>query len=242
MRVPILILTVGLLFGSFSFAQTADRPVGQPDPASTGVQTAQQYLRDITISKFEDASFWFTSMPKDQGYIAWRQLPGRPAERESLDEDRLEAEQQLGIPPGNQVLGVKVDFYKRGMNQFHIYPMRPLPIEGICKTVSVWVVGRNFNHTLKMLISDYFGRIQEITVGKLNFTGWKKMTVAIPPSITQTDYHYADRNGIKFLGFRVDCDLLESRGRYYIYFDDLSAVTDLFLEKAMDQDDMADIW
>ena len=108
--------------------------------------------------------------------------------------------------------------------------------------MSVWVVGRNFNHVLKVMILDYFGEYKEITVGKLNFLGWKKMTFAIPPGITQSDYHYTAKNGIQFLGFKVECDIDESYGRYYLYFDDLSAVTDLFLETNLDVDDMQDIW
>ncbi len=240
MRRLIGFAVIFFLISLMAFSQT--KPVGEPDASKLGVDSAQQYLKDITVTKFEDASFWFTTMPQDQGQITWRQLDGSPAGKVELDAERLKDEEAIGIPSGRYVLGVRVDFYKRGLNEFYIYPMRPLAIEGISKTLSVWVVGRNFNHVLKVLVADYFGRHQEITLGKLNFTGWKKMTVAVPPTITQTDYHYTDRNGIKFLGFKVECDLLESRGRYYIYFDDLSAVSDLFLEQALDVDDMADIW
>jgi hypothetical protein len=242
MRLLSWFIAIILVICFSAFSQISERPVGQPDAEKTGVDTAQQFLRDITVTKFEDASFWFTTMPVDQGLITWRQLEGSPAAKLELDAERIKDEEALGIPIGRYVLGVRVDFYRRGMNEFYIYPMRPLAIEGICKTLSVWVVGRNFNHTLKMIIEDYFGRHQEVTMGKMNFTGWKKMTVAVPPSIVQSDYHYTDRNGIKFLGFKVECDMLEAQGRYYLYFDDFSAVTDLFLERARDVDDMADIW
>ncbi len=242
MRRFIGFMAIYLLICLTAFSQTSERPVGQPDASRLGIDSAQQFLKDITVTKFEDASFWITTMAGDQGRIAWRQLEGSPAAKSELDAERLKDEEAIGIPPGKYVLGVRVDFYKRGLNEFFIYPMRPLAIEGISKTFSIWVVGRNFNHILKILVADYFGRQQELTLGKLNFTGWKKMTVAVPPSIIQTDYHYTDRNGLKFLGFKVESNLLESRGRYYIYFDDLTAVTDLFLEKALDADDMADIW
>jgi len=225
-----------------SFAQQADRPVGEPDPNKLGIDSAQQNLEDITITKFEDAGFWFATIPRDQGIISWRRLEGEPIARANLDAERMKNEEALNIPKGKYVLGVRVDFYKRGMNAFNIYPMRPLAIEGIAKTISVWVIGRNFNHTLKIILSDYFGRTQALTLGKLNFTGWKRMTVAIPPGIVQTDYHYVNNNGLKFIGFVVECDLLETRGRFYLYFDDMSAVTDLFLESNLDRDDMEDIW
>ena len=222
-----------------SFSQ---QPVGEPSAARVGIESAQQHLKDITVTQFEDAGFWFATMPKDQGFITWRKLYGEPGQKARLDEQRLTEQESFGVPPGASVLGVKVEFLKRGMNYFYIYPMRPFAVEGITKTLSVWVIGRNFNHSLKIVIADYFDRIRELSFGKLNFTGWKKLTLAIPPSIVQTDYHYTDRNGIKILGFRVDCDLMESRGKYYMYMDDLSAITDLFLESNLDQDDVADIW
>lgn len=225
-----------------TFGQMSGRSVGEPSPSKVGVDAAQQHLSPITVSQFEDASFWGAYMPSDQGRIELRRLTGVPGEKDERDADRLKLEKDLGIPAGSSVLGVKVDFLKRGINWFTVYPSRPLAIEGISKTLSVWVVGRNFNHTLKILIADYYGNKKEITVGKLNFLGWKRLTVAIPPNIKQADYHYVAKNGVQFLGFRIDCDLDESFGRYYMYFDDLTSVSDLFLEKSRDQDDMQDIW
>jgi hypothetical protein len=73
--------------------------------------------------------------------------------------------------------------------------------------------------------------------------------VAIPPQsfdgvngVVQRSYHYNNQMGIKITGFRIDCDPLEAFGSYYIYFDDLRAVTDLFAENDRDPDDMSDGW
>ena len=68
------------------------------------------------------------------------------------------------------------------------------------------------------------------------------MVVAIPPTVEQRNPHYGILSGIKFLGFSIDCDLMEAYGSYYIYLDDLRAVTDLFGEENRDQDDMIDAW
>jgi hypothetical protein len=109
-------------------------------------------------------------------------------------------------------------------------------------------VGRNYNHTVTLLVRDYFGSQFELYVGKLNFSGWKKLSVAIPPSpdgkrgIIQSEPHYGDRPGLKIVGFRIDCDPEEAYGAYYIYFDDLRAVTDLYSYENQDEDDMADHW
>jgi hypothetical protein len=225
-----------------SFGQIRGVPVGEPSPERTGIDAAQQNLNDISVAKFEDASFWRAFMPYDQGRIELRRLNGAPLDKQDRDAERLESETDLGIPVGDSVLGVKVDFIRRGKHYFTVYPSRPLAVEGVTKTLSVWVVGRNFNHVLKVMIADYFGDYKELTVGTLNFLGWKKMTVAIPPQIVQSDFHYTASNGIQILGFKVECDLDESFGRFYMYLDDLSAVSDLFLETGLDVDDMQDIW
>lgn len=242
MRRSVAFILFSILLCTYSFAQTTYRPVGEVDASKVGIESAQQHLQDITVEKFEDAGFWRMSMPLDQGSIVVRRLTGTPFGKQTLDAERLAVEDELGIPEGNYVLGVRVDFFRRGMNYFYVYPIKPIAIEGISKTISLWVIGRNYNHVLKLIVLDFFGQVRELTLGKLNHTGWKKMTVAVPPNIVQTDYHYTDRNGIKVIGLKIECDLVESHGQYYVYFDDMSAVTDLFLESTRDEDDMADIW
>ena len=48
--------------------------------------------------------------------------------------------------------------------------------------------------------------------------------------------------GITIRGFNILCDLDETYGSYYIYMDDLRAVTDLFAEESRDEDDILDSW
>jgi hypothetical protein len=230
-----LFLTVAV---GFAFAQE----VGEADPYVLGIESAQQNLKEVSVEKFETDGFWRAHMSTDEGYTLSRLFSGGPAGKEPIPDEK-----DMDIPDG-YVFGTRVDYLRRGYNSFTIRPMRPIPIEGITKTVSVWVVGRNFNHDLVLLIQDYFGKDYEIYVGRLNFQGWKKMTVAIPPQVdgitgvTQRSYHYNNQMGIKIVGFRIDCDPMEAYGSYYIYFDDIRAVTDLFAENNRDPDDMVDGW
>lgn len=211
---------------------------GQIDPSKIGKDQAQQQLVEVSVSKLEDAAFWTGAMAIDDGIVTLRSLPGSPAAKKPAEGDVLNKINEQDT----RVLGVKVDFYHRGVVSFTVHPTAPLPIAGFSKTISVWIAGRNFNHTLKVLIEDYFGRHMELTVGKLTFMGWKKLTVAVPPSITQTDYHFTYKDGIKITGFKIECDPLEAMGTYYIYFDDIRVVTDLFGEARRDSDDMTDGW
>ncbi len=234
----LLLFALLLLFTTAAvFAQTTV-PAGEPDPALTGVTTAQQKLKEVSVNKFEDAGFWEGMMPGDEGIISVRRFEGGSNEKVAL-----EAETTSGIIEDDKfVLGTKVSFYRRGVASFGIKPVRPVPIEGITKTISVWIAGRNANHELELVISDHFGHKAILNMGKLNFSGWKKVTVTIPPNIIQRDYHYNNKMGLLILGFNINCAIDETYGNYYIYFDDLRAVTDLFAEENRDLDDMNDSW
>jgi len=242
MKRIIFVLFIIVLISSFSFAQGKDVPVGDPDPSKIGIDSAQQQLVDITVSQFEEPGYWKAAMAGDMGVITLMRKVGEPDGKIELDKERLDAEASVKSPKGQYALGLKVKFYQRALTTFSITSVRPLPIQGKCKTISVWAVGRNFNHRLKILIEDYFGKRHELTMSKLNFLGWKKLTVAVPSSITQADYHHTNAIGIKFVGFRVYCDLVEATGTFFLYLDDLSAVTDLFEESKKDIDDMSDDW
>jgi hypothetical protein len=210
----------------------------QIDPSKIGNDQAQQQLVELSVGKMEDAAFWRGAMALDDGIVTLRSLPGSPLAKKPAEGDVLYKINEQD----KRVLGVRVDFYHRGVVSFTVHPTAPIPIAGISKTISVWIAGRNFNHTLKILIDDYFGRPMELTVGKLTFMGWKRLTVAVPPSITQTDYHFTLKDGIKITGFKIECDPLEAMGTYYLYFDDIRAVSDLFGEARRDTDDMTDGW
>jgi hypothetical protein len=237
----IIIIAFFLLIAGFLYAQNE---IGAPNAEQVGIEAAQQELKEVSVDKFEHDGFWRTSMSSDEGYVSSRLFSSNG----SKDKEPITEEEGMDIPD-QYVLGARVDYLHRGWSSVKFYPTRPIPIEGITKTVSVWVAGRNFNHELTMMIQDFFGRNYELYVGKLNFMGWKKLTVAIPPQsddgysgVVQRNYHYNNQMGIKITGFRINCNLADTTGSYYVYFDDLRAVTDLFAENNRDEDDMADGW
>jgi hypothetical protein len=238
----LLIIILVFSVAAVAFAQRANE-VGAPDADRLGIDAAQQYLKEVSVEKFEMDGYWRSTMSPDDGYTTTRLFNGAPAGKVVLPE-----EEGLNIQD-KYVLGTRVDFIHRGFTSFTLYPMRPIPIEGITKLISIWVAGRNYNHELVLLIEDFFGRPFELYMGKLNFQGWKKLTVAIPPQaedgfngIVQRNYHYNNNLGLKILGFRIDVDPWEAYGSYYVYLDDLRAVTDLFAEDNRDADDLPDGW
>ncbi|MBQ5998082.1 MAG: flagellar filament protein FlaA [Treponema sp.] len=223
-----------------AFAQNSI--VEDPNPEVVGNDSAMQALREISLDKFEREGAWFVHMSPDYGVISGRNFEGSPAMKEPVKGENADENTDT------QVLGIKVQFFKRGVNSFYITAQRPIPIEGITKTISMWVCGRNQGHDLYVLIEDYFGRSYELYMGNLGFSGWKKLTAVVPPSpdgehgIVQHSAYYGDRPGVRIIGFRVDCNPMLARGTYYVYFDDLRCVTDLYDMENHDEDDMADNW
>jgi hypothetical protein len=239
-----VIFVVLVLFCATSlFAQE----VGEPDPSRIGVNAPNQgqSLKEVSVEKFEKDGYWFSHISPDNGHSVSRLFTGGPAAKVPLeDEDQFEIEEKY-------VFGTRVDFIHRGHTEIFFYPQRPIPIEGITKTVSVWAAGRNYNHELYLLIKDFFGRSFEIpfTESKLNFSGWKKLTAVIPSQpgdgttgIVQRNYHYFNHMGIMVTGMMIKVDPTEAYGSYYVYFDDMRAWTDLFTESNRDEDDMVDAW
>jgi len=229
-----LIAAAGLIF--------AQEEVGAPAPHMIGPVVAQQDLVEMSIERFEIEGAWYSTMSSDQGFTISRLFRGGPAARQPIA-----GEEDMDIRDDN-VLGIRVDFLRRGYHSFTVRPVRPIPIEGIAKTVSVWVAGRNANHQLRLLVRDIRGRTHSLNMGTLNFQGWRQLTVAIPPQsfdgvsgVVQRTHRPTNRLGIEVVGFRVYTDPLESYGSYYIYFDDMRAVSDIFgMER--DPDDMVDGW
>jgi len=255
MKRTTLLIAGGLLLAAGAFAQAAPAAttpaatpaaatpatnsttdVGAADPSLIGVDKAQQELKEISISKFEDDGFWTGDMMRDDGFITLRRFEGHPADRKPL-----EGETQAQLTETDKyVLGAKIEHLHRAVTSFSISPTSPLPIPGITKTISIWVVGRNVKHQLYVILDDQFGDRAKVPLGDLAFTGWKKLTAAIPPNIKQVDPRYVGKTGISIRSLLVETDPAETYGSYYIYFDDLTAVTDLFSENNRDADDMVD--
>jgi hypothetical protein len=235
------LLVVAFVAAGTVCAQSAS--LSDPDASAIGNDSAKQALKEVSVDRFEREGFWNVHISPDYGVMAGRlfQSNGALAKEELKDDQNKQIED-------DHVFGVKVEFFRRGVNSFYITAERPIPIEGVTKTVSVWVCGRNMAHNIWLLVQDYNCNDFEIWLGSLEFSGWKKLTTAIPPSpdgehgiIQQSAYH-GDKPGLRIIGFRVDCNPMEARGSFYMYLDDLRAVTDLYDMQNKDDDDMMDNW
>lgn len=239
----LLTVAIALALSATVFAQSRqddNESLASPDPTVIGNDAARQALREVSVDRYELEGSWNAHISPDNGVINARLFEGTPLAKEPLKGEE-EAED-------SKVLGIKVEFFHRGVNSFYIKSARPIPIEGVTKTISLWVAGRNMNHEMYVLVQDYNGNNFELFLGTLGFSGWKKMSVAVPPTpdgehgIIQSSAYNGVKPGLRIVGFRVDCNPMLARGTYYMYLDDLRAVTDLYDLENRDEDDMNDDW
>lgn len=222
--IVMLILTVAFLL----FAQ---------DAANNGAQDANgnnfvtEAITNFLIDDFEFANTWQAAMPRDYGIINIIRREGGPAD--------VVAD---GADSNKYILGARVEYFQTGYPWFSVTPPRPVNIPGYTKELSVWVAGRNHNNKMSFYIYDVYGQLQKVGNEPLNFMGWKNITVQVPATIAQETFRGQGTQGISFMGIHVDVDPRDSYGKYYIYFDNLMAKTDTYMDTYKEKDDPLDIW
>ena len=107
-----------------AFAQ-GNSSLADPDPSIIGADSARQALKEVSVDLFEREGAWKAKISPDCGIISARLFDGAPAAKEPIDD----AENQQLVD--EKVLGIKVEFFRRGVNSFYVTSARPLAIEGV---------------------------------------------------------------------------------------------------------------
>lgn len=243
---PVLIGFMVILAGdTYIGAQNAPKPKAdaqqkqdqnqKEQPAAT---TTQQDQKKVTtglvedwLNDFEDCEDWRAIATSPLGDTKIRKYPGKPIEVKESGEVvpiDINLSDDNGITHKNEfVLGVKTYFAERGTDRVEVLPPNEYIIRGKAKEIKVWVLGRKFRHTLYVKLRDYRGNIHKLKLGRLDFWGWKELSVIVPGWLPQSpQYAMLDKN-LHFVSFFIDSDMYEVPGTFYTYLDDLRVITDL---------------
>ncbi|MBN1531896.1 MAG: endoflagellar filament sheath protein [Spirochaetes bacterium] len=192
------------------------------------------------LNDFEACEDWRATATCPIGDTKIRKIPGKPRpvndEGKLVDEEgnvsqtgfKDEVEDENGLPHKNEyVLGVKTYFMDRGFDRVVVFPPNEYIIRGKAREIKVWALGRKFRHTLYVMLRDYRGRTHKLKMGRLDFWGWKEMSVIVPGWLPQSaKYAMLDMN-LHFVSFVVESDKFEVPGSFYTYLDQFRVVTDL---------------
>ncbi|MDW8305447.1 MAG: flagellar filament outer layer protein FlaA [Leptospiraceae bacterium] len=198
----------------------------QQTPDDSGMQ-GQATLEDILLNDFENAEDWRAFSTCPLGETKTRKVIQQGAIEDVFNPQELTAEEKERFKPGvNHVLGVKGYFKDRGFDRIEVKPPHEYIIKGLGRQLSLWVLGRNFRHTLYVKLRDYKGNLHKLRLGRLNFLGWRKLTLTVPGWLPQsTKFALLDKN-LHFVSLYVESDPHEVGGEYYFYVDDLRIKVD----------------
>ncbi len=152
-----------------------------------------------------------------------------------------------------KILGVKASFSRKGYNYIEIIPASPAdagtpekdiiyedistgtkwihaPIEipGRVQYFDMWVWGSNHNYTLYAHFEDYRGIGHSFRMGDLTYPGWKNLRVVMPASIPQSTRYLPKFKSLVFTKFVIWTTPNEKVDEFYVYFDHLKVLTDMF--------------
>ncbi len=179
------------------------------------------------LNDFESAEDWraFSTSPLGDTKVQTKLQLGKMVDVYAPS-NLTTAEKQLFQEGKNHVLGIKTYFKDRGFDRVEIRPPHEYRVEGIGKEVSIWVLGRNYRHTLYFKFRNYAGKIYKLRAGRLNFFGWRKLTVTLPGWLSQdARFSLFDKN-LRFVSMFVESDKREVGGPFYFYVDHLTMKVD----------------
>jgi hypothetical protein len=237
-----------ILLSSFSVYAEDDGSAGSADttsaPAATdaggGNDAKTDLFERIILENFEESEDWRAKSTTPIGETKLLKMVQRGIIKDVFDSKALpvikdggkfksvsEKEQlERNKTNKNHVMGVKTYFHNRGFDRVEVSPPHEYIIKGKVRQVSVWVLGRKYNHTLYAKFRDYRGKLHSIRLGKLDFFGWRKLTATVPGYIPQsTRFSLQDKN-LQFVSIYVTSDTHEVGGDFYFYVDDLEVYTD----------------
>ena len=185
----------------------------------------------VTLDDFEESEDWIADATSPLGDTRTLKLVQRGEIRAVDDENSRPPEGEakpIGADPqnANHILGVKTWFEDRGFDRVEVMPPHEYAIKGKARQFSIWVLGRKFRHSMAIKLRDYRGKIHKLSLGRLDFFGWRKLTVTVPGWLPQsTRYSLLDKN-LHFVSLFVTSDVHEVPGTFYFYMDGLKVLVD----------------
>jgi hypothetical protein len=229
-----LMLMVSIMLLSSTVVMAED----DANTAGSSGSSTKEALEKIVLEDFEEAEDWRARSTTPLGETKLVKMVQRGLIKDVFDEKSVpmvkddkgqfapvSKEQQERINK-NHILGVKTYFANRGFDRVEVSPPHEYIIKGKARQVSVWVLGRKYNHTLYVKLRDYKGNLHNVRLGKLDFFGWRKLTASVPGFIPQSSRHSLQDKNLHFVSLYVTSDTHEVGGDFYFYLDDLEVRTD----------------
>ena len=213
-----------MMVPSYSQEDSQEEKIGTKDTTEQKKLTiGDQVYYEITLEDFENSEYndknirFFKKSEEEKAGIAIRDEYPAP------------------IKNSKKYLGIKI-FGKYG-NVIQIIPAKKLLIDKYCRSIYIWVFGKNFAGELSMMMKDVEGRAHRIVIGKLKFLGWRKFIIKLPESIVQKDKYLTKKDQIEITKFIYQPKTKRRLSLWqYFYIDDIGAmVREKYTDKQSDE-------
>jgi len=184
----------------------------------------------------------FTSSVNNETFPKLTTVPAWPQALYGVNRDNLDL----------QSLGLWGKFDRRGYNWVDLYPIVPgsdqsedgpepfeIPMPGKIQYLDMWVWGSNLNYYIEAHFRDHLGIVHPLYMGNLAYQGWKNLRLRIPNNIPQSKRILPLYAGLTFVKFRIWTTPMERVDNFYIYFNQMKVLTDIF-DPLFDGNDLAD--
>jgi hypothetical protein len=177
----------------------------------------QMTVEDFESSQYTESNIKYAVSTYQKGGIAIRDQFPSPAK---------DSKKYLGV----KILGKSGDVVQ-------ITPAKKLIIDKHCKSISIWAYGKDLSGELSIMIQDSEGASHRLIMGRLNFQGWRELTVHLPKDVAQMDKYLNQKKQIEITKIMYNPG---NTGRVpawnYIYIDDITAsVREKFYDKQSDE-------
>ncbi len=178
-------------------------------PAAEESVLSDQVYREIILEDFETNNY-------DNTMIAIKVTKDQKVELQIRDQ------YPAPVKGSKKYIGVKV-YGKQGDNATITLP-KPLIIKDYCQSISMWVYGKKFSGELSLVVTDADEKVHKLSYDKLNFLGWRKLTVRLTKDIIQEDKYLSQAKFLKITKIIYNPGSTERLGQWnYFYIDDISA-------------------
>lgn len=211
--VALMALTLALIYPLYSADQptkdsTKDSKEEKTDSPSKYTVYNEEMLEDFETNQYTDKNLEFMYTQYQEAGMSMKDENPAPTGQ---------SKKYVGIKFKGKSTGTSSDV-------LIIRPAKEINIEKYTKQISIWVYGRKMAGELSILIRDSKDVNHRLIFGRLNFLGWRKLTVKLDKSIKQVDDFLNQKKVLKVIQLQYrPMNVTQLPMWHYFYLDDLSA-------------------
>ena len=195
---------------------------GRPSGLPQSVEKQQKYCLGVKAQFLKQGYNWIEIYPvKLKGSIL--NADNKPVTTIENPSERLPAD-NLGGKITNRV-------FEQATN---------LNLEGVVKSLDLWVWGGNYRYWLEFHLIDYKGFLHRLSAGDIKYIGWLNLRTKIPEYIPQAEHHVPFLKNLKIVMMKLWGYPTERVDQFFVYFDYMQVQTDVYRQR-FNGDELAEI-